>query len=81
MINLTVDGDEFSEYGGTVRGGSYSKQPEAATRCVLQEKVLLKILKNLQGKKYLCQARGWKRDSGKKIDSGTGVFLWILENF
>ena len=51
MINLTVDSDEFSEYGGTVRGGSYSKQPEAATRCVLQDKVLLKILKNLQGKK------------------------------
>ena len=65
---------------------SHSQRPEAATRGALWKKELLEISQNSQEnvcvpvsflKKFLASGLQlyWKRDSG------TGIFMWILQNF
>ena len=68
-----------------IRHYSFLKHSRSSHRMYFAKKGVLKNFTKFIAK-HLCQSFffdkvAWKRDSGRKRDSGTGVFLWILWNF
>ena len=57
------------------------EMPKAATRGVLYEGVFLEICQNLCQGLFFNKVAGQPATLLKTRDSGTSIFLWILQNF